>query len=264
MKEFAFVAAVALLCCTAGAELKTRGIEYEVGGQTFEGYLAYDDQFQDKRPGVLVVHEWWGLTDYPKRRAEQLAQLGYVAYAADMYGKGRVTESPQEAAKLAGEMRNTPEEALKRLNAALEVLRRQPDVNADDMAAIGYCFGGGMVLNLARSGADIDGVISFHGGLSTDRPAREGVVKASVLVLTGAADPTVPMQQVMNFIDEMQKANADFQVNIYADAKHAFTNPAADKYNMPQVAYDEQADKRSWAAMKIFLAEIFERAGANE
>jgi dienelactone hydrolase len=247
---------VMLMAGMAQAAMKTRAAEYEYGGKTFEGYLAYDDAIKERRPGVLVVHEWTGLNDYAKSRANQLAEMGYVAFAVDMYGKG-VRPAPGEEAKMSGELKANPAELRGRIRSAHDAMRKWPQVDVARTAVIGYCFGGTTALELARSGANIAGAVSFHGALVTPAPAKEGEVRAKVLVCHGADDPFVPMKDVVGFVEEMRGAKANYQVNMYADAVHTFTNPAAKGSTMKGVAYNEQADRRSWEDMKRFFDEIF-------
>jgi len=245
---------VGLLATFARAEIKLVPVDYTEGGTDLQGYLAYDDAVTTPRPGVLVVQEWWGVNDYPKMRARQLAELGYVAFAADMYGKGKVTDDPKQAGEWAGPLIKDRAKMRARVTAGLEELKKQKQVDANKIAAIGYCFGGTAVLELARSGADLAGVVVFHGGLSSPLPAV-GEIKPKILVCTGADDPNVKIDQIVAFEAEMKALKADAQVNIYPFAVHAFTNPNADKHHIPGVGYNEQADKRSWQAMKDFLAE---------
>jgi len=239
------------------AAMKTETVLYKQGDTELEGYLAYDDSLTGKRPGVVVVHEWYGLNDYAKRRAEQIAQLGYVAFAADIYGKGVRPGTPQEAGAVAGKYRSDRALLRARANAALDELKKNPRVDTNRTAAIGYCFGGTAVLELARSGAPVTGVVSFHGGLDTPNPDDAKNIKAKVLVLHGADDPNVPPAQVAAFQDEMRKANVDWQMNFYGGAVHSFSNPASGNDNSRGIAYNEKADKRSWEAMKLFFREIF-------
>ena len=253
----ASLALVALFTAFAAAAIKTETVEYRAGETTCRGYLAYDDAVTAKRPGVIVVHEWWGLNDYPKQRAEQLAQLGYVAFCADMYGDGKTTRDAKEAAALAGQAMKDPAAARARMTAALETIRKQPQVDGRHVGAIGYCFGGGVVLAMARAGMDLDGVVSFHGGLGTQSPAGKGAVKARVLACHGADDTFLTPEEIVNFQKEMTAAGADWQLIVYGGAVHAFTNPNADKAGIPGVAYNQQADHRSWEAMKLFLKDVF-------
>jgi dienelactone hydrolase len=246
-----------LLAAVVRAELHTEAIEYKHGGTVLQGYLAYDDAAPGKRPGVLVVHEWYGHNPYARKRAEQLAQLGYVAFALDMYGKGVLAKNPDEAGKLAAVYKNDRKLMRARARAGLEVLLKQPQVDRQRVAAIGYCFGGTTVLELARDGAEIAGVVSFHGGLSTPTPEDAKNIKAKVLALHGADDPFVKPEEVAAFEEEMRKGGADWEVVKYGDAVHSFTNPQAGTDKSRGAAYNEKADHRSWEAMKTFFNEIF-------
>ena len=258
-----FIAAVvflALASSAARAELKTETITYRVGDKEFTGYLAYDDAVADKRPGVLVVHEWWGHNAYSRRRAEMLAALGYTAFALDMYGSGQVADHPESAKAFSQAVMADFAEAAKRFDAAKAMLLQQPTVDPTKIAAIGYCMGGSIVLNMARRGADLAGVVSYHGGLAAKTPAQPGAVKARVLVFTGQADPMVPVDQVQAFVGEMQTAGADYTLVGFPGAKHGFTNPDAtqfgQRFGMP-LAYDQAADAESWAQTGFFLQRIF-------
>lgn len=262
MKSFGVLITVFLgIASASSAETVGRDVTYKAGDTDLRGYLAFDDAANGPRPGVLVVPEWWGLTDYIRRRARMLAGLGYTALVVDMYGEGRTTGDPGEAGWLAGALRKNIPLAHRRFLAALDVLERQPTVDPNKIAAIGYCFGGGMVLEMARLGVDLAGVVSFHGGLSTEHPAKRGEVKARILVLNGEDDPMVSPEQVAMFKHEMDTAGAHYSVLSYPGAKHAFTNPEADayakKFQLP-VAYNAEADKKSWLAMKKFLGEAFQ------
>ncbi len=238
-------------------DVKTREVEYRQGETVLQGFVAWDDAARGKRPGVLVVHEWWGLNEHARNQARRLAEAGYVGFALDMYGKGKVTTHPQEAQGFAAEATRDPAVLTARFNAGIEQLKRDPHVDSTRIAAIGYCFGGGVVLGMARAGADLAAVVTFHGSLATTSPALPGKVKARVLVLAGAADPFVPPEQVEAFKREMQAAGAHFEVVSYPGAKHGFTNPAAASYGMPQLAYDAEADRQSWAAMLKLFREVF-------
>lgn len=252
-----FAPVVVLLSSTdVLAVLRTKTIEYRQGNTILEGYLAYDDSIEGKRPGVLVVHEWNGLQSYAKKRTEQLAKLGYVAFAADIYGKGVRPKNSQESAQQATFYRQNRPLLRERAKAGLDVLRKFSLTDTKRIAAIGYCFGGGTVLELARSGADIAGVVSYHGNLDTPNPKDANNIKAKVLVLHGADDPFVPKQEIVAFEDEMRQAKVDWQFISYGGAVHAFTNPKY-KGEIEGALYDEKADKRSWVAMKQFFAEIF-------
>jgi dienelactone hydrolase len=242
----------------AEAALRTEAVPYGDGKVQLEGYLAYDDAVKGPRPAVLVVHEWWGLNDYARRRTEQLAHLGYLALAADVYGKGVVARDQAEAAALAGAYKGDRSLLRQRVNSALAVLRAQPLADKRRLAAIGYCFGGTAVLEAARSGADIAGVVSFHGGLDTPHPEDARNIRAKVLVLHGADDPNVPVPQVLAFQDEMRRGKVDWQMISYGGAVHAFTNPASGSDPSRGAAYNEKADRRSWEHMRLFFAELFE------
>ena len=241
----------------ARAEVVSEVVEYKQGDMVLEGYLAYDNAISGKRPGVLVVHEWKGVGPYVKRRAEQLAKLGYIAFAADIYGKGVRLQTNDEAAKVASIYKNDRKLMRARAAAGLEVLKNHKLTDTKRMAAIGYCFGGTTVLELARSGAEIAGVVSFHGGLDTPAPEDAKQIKAKMLVLHGGDDPFVPVEHVIAFQDEMRKGGVDWQMLVYGGAVHSFTVPEAGDDPSRGAAYNERADKRSWEAMKTFFAEIF-------
>ena len=242
----------------ANHAVTAQAVPYKDGPTSLEGYLAYPADASGPRPLVLVVHEWWGLNDYAKGRARQLAELGYVAFAVDMYGKGVLAKDPATAGKLAGQFKSDRPAMRRRIIAALDAVKNDPHVDNKRVAAIGYCFGGTVVLELARSGADIRGVVSFHGGLDTPSPADGRNIKAKVLVCTGADDKAVPTSQIAALEDEMQPTNVDYEINIYGGAVHAFTNPAyAGADPAKNVAYNAAADHRSWQAMRNFLDEIF-------
>ena len=211
----------------AGTDVRGTEVEYEGGGATMRGWFAYDANRSGPRPGVLVVHEWWGTNDYTRRRARMLAEMGYAALAVDMYGDGRQADHPEQAKAFMDEVMSDMAAAEARFRAAQEWLAAQPQTDAEHIAAIGYCFGGAVVLHMARAGDDLDGVASFHGMLATDRPARPGRVQAAALVCHGADDPFVPAEQVEAFRTEMAKASVDLEFHAYPGAVHAFTNPAA-------------------------------------
>jgi dienelactone hydrolase len=245
-----------MLGSTARAELVKKPIEYKQGDATLKGYLVYDDKSEGKRPGIVVVPEWWGLNDYIKHRADQLAELGYVALAADIYGDGQVTTDAKEAGKLAGKYRGDRNLLRARAQAALDTLKAQPQVDPSKIAAIGYCFGGTAALELARAGADLNGIVSFHGGLDTDMPAKKGEVKPKILILTGGDDPMVPKKQVQAAEKEFKDAGADVKVITYPGAIHAFTNPDADKFGIKGIGYNKEADEKSWQEMKEFFDRV--------
>jgi dienelactone hydrolase len=251
------VAALLVLPLGRAATVQSREVAYRAGGQALRGMIAWDDAATGKRPGVLVVHEWWGLNDQVREQARRLAEAGYVAFAVDMFGDGKNTTHPQDAQAFATEAMKDPAVMAARFNAALQQLKQDPHVDTSRIAAIGYCFGGGVVLGMARAGADLDAVASFHGMLATKTPAKPGAVKARVLVLAGGADPFVPPEQVEAFKKEMQAAGARFEVVTYPGAKHAFTNPGAGAYGLPALAYDSTAARESWAAMLKLFNEVF-------
>ena len=257
MRTLAALAALALSTASALAEIVTRHLTYQDGDTALQGFLAYDDAITDPRPGILVIHEWWGQTEYARNRARQLAEIGYVAFAVDMYGGGATVTTPQEAQRLATPFYQDRGMARARITAALDTLRQQEQVDKDRIAAIGYCFGGTIALELARSGADVKGVVSFHGGLGTPTPEDARNIKAKVLVATGAVDPMVKAEEREAFIKEMEDAKVDYQMIIYGRAVHSFTNPDADKASIPGVAYQQEADHRSWEHMQTFFEEIF-------
>ncbi len=242
------------------SNIHTETINYNAGGVTLQGYLAYDPAQGGERPGVLVVHEWWGQNDYIRRRARMLAELGYTALAVDMYGDGKNTEHPEDANKFMMEVLGNLDVAEARFRAAYDLIAAQEATDPAKIAAIGYCFGGAVVLHMARTGMDLEGVASFHGNLATKTPAEPGNVKAKVLVLHGADDPFVPAEQVEAFKSEMESAKVDLEFLAYPGAVHSFTNPGAtaigEEFDLP-LAYDESADEKSWAKLDSFLEEIF-------
>jgi dienelactone hydrolase len=237
--------------------MKTERIEYQDGTVTLRGFLAYDDTKTGKRPGILVMPEAFGLGTHAKERAERLAALGYVALAGDPYGNGAEYNDLQEAIKHVGTLREDPAKFRQRGRVALDKLASLAQVDPTRLAAIGYCMGGTFALELARDGAPLKGIVSFHGGLETQQPAASGQVKAKILVCTGADDPFVPVAQVNALADEMTKANADWQIISYGGTVHSFTNPEAGKVGMEGIAYNKSADERSWKAMTAFFDEIF-------
>ncbi len=255
---------LALLCLSVPAFAAVQGkeVSYTANGTTMKGWLAWDDAARGKRPAVLVVHEWWGHNAYARKRADMLAKLGYVALAVDMYGDGKQANHPDDAGKFAGEVAKNRPMAKARFEAAMKLLRDLRNVDGGRLAAIGYCFGGSVVLNMAREGAALRGVASFHGGLGTDTPAQAGKVQAQVRVYTGADDKMIPPAQVDAFKQEMENAGVSYKVVSYPGAMHSFTNPDADEYgkkfSMP-LAYDAEADKDSWEQATAFLAEVLKK-----
>lgn len=241
----------------SNAEIVTKTIEYESADATCEGWHAYDDSVEGTRPSVLIVHQWTGLTDYEKMRAEMLAKLGYNVFALDIYGKG-IRPQPPEAGEMAGKYKGDRDLYRERLTDGLAVLKGLPQTDTDKLAAIGYCFGGTGVLELARSGAEIDGVVSFHGGLGTPTPEDAKDIVCEVVALHGAVDPYVPVDEVHDFHSEMLDANVAYTFTAYPDAVHAFTQKFAGDDPSKGAAYNAEADARSWEAMKNFFVRIFE------
>lgn len=254
--QMALLLAVGLLSLSARAEVQTRELNYEVDGREYRGYLAWDAAADGPRPGVLVVHEWWGHNDYARRRARDLAAEGYTALALDMYGKGRVADHPEDAGKFMQALMNDLDAAARRFDKAHDLLDAHPQADPDRTAAIGYCMGGAVVLQMARFGKDLDAVVSFHGSLGTERPAKPGAIQSEILVLTGGSDPFVPPKQVEAFRAEMDSVGADYTVHVYPEAKHSFTNPGADelgqRFDLP-LAYSPEADRDSWQRMLEFF-----------
>jgi dienelactone hydrolase len=256
--------AVILLAAASHASIKTEELTYSEGGTTFKGFLAWEDANSGKRPGVLVVHEWWGLNDYVRSRAKQLAELGYTALAVDMFGEGKVADHPKDAGAFSTAVMKDPQVAMARFRAALQALKAQPTVDPDKIAAIGYCMGGAIVLSAAREGLDLDAVASFHGALGGLVPIT-GPIKAKILVCHGADDSFIPPEAVETFKKEMKEGNADVKFVPYPGAKHGFSNPAADEKGKKfgiDIAYNSQADTDSWKELKALLESVFP-AGSN-
>lgn len=241
----------------ADAAIQTRTVEYKQGDTTLEGVIVYDDAVKSSRPGVLIVHQWMGLTEYEKTRATMLAKLGYVAFCADIYGKGVRPKDTAEAGPMAGKYKADRALLRARVNAGLDAFKKSEIVDAKRIAAIGYCFGGTTVIELARSGADLAGVVSFHGGLDSPAPADGQNIKCKVLACHGADDPFVPAKDLTAFESEMRDHKVDWQLIAYGGAVHSFTQPLAGNDNSKGAAYNERADQRSWEAMKQFLGELF-------
>lgn len=249
-----FVAASTL---ASNAAMHTETVDYKESDTTLEGFVAYDDAIQGPCPGILVVHQWMGLTDYEKMRAEMLAKLGYVAFCADIYGKGVRPKNTQEAGQQAGKYKRDRQLLRARVNAGLAALRQQPQIDQKRVGAIGYCFGGTTAIELARSGADIAGIVSFHGGLDSPTPADGKNIKCKVLVCHGADDPFSSPQDITAFENEMRNGDVDWQLIKYGGAVHSFTQPSAGNDNSKGAAYNAKADKRSWEAMTQFFNELF-------
>ena len=245
----------------SSANLKEEKVTYSSGDKTFNGVIVYDQNQEGKRPAVLVVHEWWGLTDYPIRRARELARLGYIALAVDMYGDGKVAGTPEEARELATQFYKDPQKSKIYLEAALEKLKRYKQVDNHNIFAIGYCFGGSVVLNSAKLGLDFKGVVSFHGGLA-GVPASKGLLKAKILVCHGGSDKFISDIDISTFRQQLDSIGADYKFIVYPNATHAFTNPESTntgkKFNMP-IEYNPIADKDSWNDMKLFFTAILKK-----
>ncbi len=267
MKKIILALFFLLITSAPRADLVTEEVDYQSADVVMKGYLVYDDKIEGKRPGILVVHEWWGHNEYARKRARMLAELGYTALAVDMYGGGKVADHPDTAGQFAKAVRERFETTGKdRFLAAREVLKNHPTVDPDKIGAIGYCFGGAAVLQMARLGVDLKGVVSFHGSLGTTAPAEAGQVKARILVCHGADDLFIPPEEIENFKKEMDSAKAEYRFISYKGALHSFTNPEADeiakKFGM-RIAYNAEADQQSWLDMKEFFAEVFQEKNEN-
>jgi dienelactone hydrolase len=247
---------------SARPKIQGEAVEYSAQGVVMKSYLVYDENTKGRRPGVLVVPEWWGLNDYARKRAQMLAELGYTVLAVDMYGEGKQAMNPKDAGQLSSEVMKNFDVAKARFVAAMDFLKQQPTVDPTRIAAIGYCFGGSVVLSMAGQGMDLKGVASFHGTLADIKPPQTGRVEAKVLVLNGGADKFNTPQQIEAFKQEMKAAGADFQLISYPGAMHSFTNPDADvlgkKFNLP-LAYNANADQKSWDELRNFLKKIFKK-----
>lgn len=254
MKTLLGVLLIACVAASAHAAIHVEQVDYMQGDTKLKGYLFYDDATTAERPGILVVHEWWGLNDYAKKRATMLAEMGYVAMTIDMYGEGKVTEHPETAGEWAGAI--TSELGRERFEAGYELLKQHKLTADDKIAAIGYCFGGGVVLGAAKAGIDLRGVVSFHGAFPPDA-VEPGTIKARILVCHGADDPFTSAEAVEAFQQSLRDAGADWQFISYGGARHSFTVKEADSRGIPALQYDAAADRRSWAAMQMFLDEIF-------
>jgi len=257
LRPAASAAALLLVSALSHAEVATKEVTYKQAATELQGFLAWDAEAKKRQPGVIVVHEWWGHNQHARNQAIRLAKAGYVGFALDMYGKGKVTTHPKDAQEFMAEATKDPAVVKARFLAALELLKQDPHVDPERIAALGYCFGGAVALGMARQGVDLDAVVTFHGALGTQQPAAPGAVKARLLILTGADDPMVGPDQVEAFKKEMTAAGAKFDVVSEPHAKHAFTNPDADKVGMAALGYNAEADKDSWERMLKFLAEVF-------
>jgi len=239
------------------ARVQSKAVPYTIGQSSYEGFLAWDDSIEGKRPGILVVHEWWGLNEYARSRAEQLAALGYVALAVDMYGKGKVTTHPEKASEWAKLTTSNVDEWLRRAQEGLKFLRADPKVDPTRLAAIGYCFGGATVMQLVYGGAPVKGVVSFHGSLPLPQSSQSIHHSAKVLIAHGDADPFLTSDHIEQFKTALDTAGIDWQMVLYSGAQHSFTNPGADQYGLKGAKYHKKADQRSWIHMKQFFDELF-------
>jgi dienelactone hydrolase len=257
IKLLMLVLSALLLATSVQAKVITEAVTYTEAGEEYTGYVSYDNAIKGKRPGVMVVHEWWGLDDYAKRRTEMLAKLGYVAFAVDMYGTGKVTDSADQAKEWMTEVTADVEWWRERAMAGIRYLKNHKLVDANRIAAIGYCFGGGTVIQLAYSGLDINGIVSFHGSLPVADESAFGKIKTRMLIAHGNADPFIPREIVTKFQDTLDKADADWNMITYGNVLHSFTNPKSDSRGMAALKYDKQADEHSWQAMQHFFKDIF-------
>jgi dienelactone hydrolase len=263
MKIRAFLSAVvglavaALISTAAGAKVVTKTIPYTYEGKTLQGYLAYDDAKKGPRPGVLVVHEWWGLNDYAKSRTRQLAEMGYVAFAADMFGDGKTTRDPKEAQAWYSAAVAQPEQLARLSKAGLDVLRKQPQTDVEKMAAIGFCFGGTTVLQLVYAGVPLKAAVTFHGGLVVPDEKQAVKIRAPLLILHGAEDTFIKPETIDGLRKALDAVKVDWYMVTYANAVHAFSNPEADSFKIPGIGYNEKAARRSWNEMQDFFAEQF-------
>jgi dienelactone hydrolase len=243
------------------SKIKEETVSYDSDGITFKSYVAYDENIKGERPVIMVIPEWWGMTDYPKMRARMLAELGYFAMAVDMFGDSKIAANPQQAQELTKPFYMDPTLAKRLIDVAIQKAKEFPQADPENIAGIGYCFGGYAILNAAKLGADLKGVVSFHGGLGGVVPIKN-LLNAKLLICHGADDKFVSMKDLDLLIHQLDSIGADYSVKIYANSTHAFTNPASDenarKFNMP-IAYNPVADKESWNDMKMFLDTLFPR-----
>lgn len=268
---YGFIAVVIASCSTptkkeeatevaSGPNVIGSEVEYSTDSTNMKGFIAFDENSSEKKPGILVVHEWWGHNDYARERATMLAELGYVALAVDMYGDGKTAGHPEDAGKFAGMVMSNIDEAKARFESALETLKNHPNVDSEKIGAIGYCFGGSVVLSMANAGYDLDGVAAFHAGLGLPIMPEEGGVKAKVLVCNGADDTFIPEQQITDYKSVMDAAGANYEYIAYEGAVHSFTSKVADemgeKFGLP-LAYNAEADSASWSEMKALFTEVF-------
>lgn len=255
IRHFFTVALIFAFANSVHAAIQTKTVTYKAGDTECRGYLAWDDAVAGPRPGVLVVHEWWGLNDYARKRTEELAKLGYVAFAADIYGAGKTTTHPEDAGKMAGEVRANVDAWRTRAQAALDVLKYQPQCDKEKLAAIGYCFGGATALQLAYTGADLDAIVTFHGALPAATPEEAKQIKAELQINHGADDPMIDADAVAAFKKPLDEAGIKYEFIAYPGAVHSFTVPTADEVGIPGIKYNKDADEKSWQAMQ----ELFQK-----
>ncbi len=256
-RSFLTVTAVLAMGIVAEAAVKTKQVTYKHGDLECHGFLAWDDAIEGARPGVLVFHEWWGLDAYTKRRAEMLAKLGYIAFAADMYGEGKTVNHPKDAGEMATKVRSNVEDWRKRGLTALGVLISQPECDKSKVAAIGYCFGGSTVQQLAFAGTDLKAVASFHGGLVQPTPEQVKATKSRILICNGADDKFIPEMAIKSFKESLDKGEAKYEFISYPGARHSFTVPDADSHGIDMLKYNKEADEKSWADMlKLFKSTL--------
>ena len=255
----AFGFAMLMVSASVDAAVQTKQVTYKHGDLDCHGFLAWDDAISGARPGVLVVHEWWGLDAYAKRRAEMLAKMGYIAFAADMYGEGKLVNHPKDAGEMAGKVRSNVEDWRKRGTEALAVLTSQPQCDKSKVAAIGYCFGGSTVQQLAFAGADLKAIASFHGALVQPTPDQIKASKAQILICNGADDKFIPQTAIDSFRELLDKAGAKYEFISYAGARHSFTVPEADSHGVEGLKYNKEADEKSWADMQKLFKEMLDK-----
>jgi dienelactone hydrolase len=257
MKGILLPLALVALSAQIQAKIVTQNVEYRAGEVVSKGFLAYDDAVEGRRPGVLVVHEWWGLNDFVRDKCRLLAALGYVALAADIYGEGKVTTDPKQAGEWAGAIRRLPGLGRARARAALDELTKHAEVDPQRLAAIGFCFGGTVALDLAYGGAPLKAAVCFHGSLPQLKPDEAPGLKAAILALIGADDAAVKPEDRLKFEESMKNAKANWELVLYGGTVHAFMNPAADKLGMPNIAYNARSAARAWSEMKMLFDEVF-------
>lgn len=261
MKKIISILFLLIFVTTAHAEIQTEEINYSSGDAKLKGYLAWDDSVKGKRPGILVVHEWWGHNQHARERAEKLAGIGYTALAVDMYGDGKTADHPKQAGEFMNAAFKDWDGSKAKFEAAMKVLQGHKTVDADRIGAIGFCFGGAVSIRMARSGVDLDGVVAFHSALPLEPPVIKGSVKASILVINGSEDSFLKPETVASFTKEMVEGNVDFAYLNLAGIRHSYTNKQADefgkKFKLPNLEYNKQADERSWLEMKKFFQRVF-------